>query len=126
MGAVGKGDDGIARVAKVDGICAIGCIKKIKLFEHGIFPGGRGLEGIDLGAGGKQGDLARTFQLIDLSDFRDLLNFRIASEFCVYPEAEVAVFKLGFKAGSHGGEGKIWNISCRIGDVGTEGSAGFI
>ena len=67
MGAVGKGDDGIARVAKVDGIRAIGCIKKIKLFEHGIFSGGWGLKGIDLGAGGEKSDLARLLKIIDLS-----------------------------------------------------------
>ena len=101
LGAVGKGDDGIARVAKVDGIRAIGCIKKIKLLEHGIFSRGWGLKGIDLGAGGEQGDLTRTFQLVDVSDFRRLLNFRVASELCVYPEAEVTIFKLGFEACPH-------------------------
>ena len=67
MGAVGKGYDGIARVTKVDGVGAVGCIKKIKLLQHRIFSGGWGLKGIDLGAGGEESDLARAVEIIDLS-----------------------------------------------------------
>ena len=67
MGAVGKGYDGIARVAKVDGVVAVGCIKKIKLLQHRIFSRGGGLKGIDLGAGGEESDLARAVEIIDLS-----------------------------------------------------------
>jgi hypothetical protein len=59
LGAVGKGDDGVTGMAKVNGVGAVGCIKKIKLLQHRIFSRGGGLKGVDLGAGGKENDLAR-------------------------------------------------------------------
>ena len=53
-------------MAKVNGVSTVGCIKKIKLLKHRIFARGGGLEGVDLGTGGEQGDLTGAVELIDL------------------------------------------------------------
>ena len=50
LGTVGKSDDSVAGMAKVNGVGAVGCIKKIKLLEHRIFARGGRLEGINLSA----------------------------------------------------------------------------
>ena len=101
MGSISEGDDSVAGMTKVNGVGAVGCVKKIKLLEHRIFTRGGSLEGIDLGTCGKQSNLAWVLQLIDLSDFRGLLTCGTAGEFCIHTEAKISVSELGLEAGSH-------------------------
>jgi hypothetical protein len=49
--SVSEGNDGATGMAKVNGVGTVGCIKKIKLFEHRIFTRSGSLEGINLGTG---------------------------------------------------------------------------
>ena len=51
MGSISEGDDGVAGMTKVNGVGAVGCVKKIKLLDHRIFTRGGSLEGINLGTG---------------------------------------------------------------------------
>ena len=126
MGSISEGNDGVACMAKVNGVSAVGCIKKIKLLKHRIFTSGGSLEGIDLGAGREESDLTRAGNLVEKE--RDSVGIAISpsGESGVHPKTKVAVFKLGFEAGPHGGEGKVGYGAGRIGDVGTEGAFGFV
>ena len=84
------------------------------------------MKGIDLGAGGEKSDLSRAWNLVQKE--RDSVGIAISSsgESGVHPKTKVTVFKLGFEAGPHRGEGKVGYGTSRIGDIGTEGAFGFI
>ena len=50
LSSVSEGYNGVTGMPKVNGVGAVGCIKKIKLLEHRIFARGGRLEGINLSA----------------------------------------------------------------------------
>ena len=98
LGTVGKSHDSVAGMAKVNGVGAVGCIKKIKLLQHRIFTRSGSLEGVDLGTGGEESDLTWSFELIHLSQLRGLLTRRATCKLGIHSEAEIAVFKFRFEA----------------------------
>lgn len=113
-------------MAKVNGVGTVGCVEKIKFLQHRLFSRSGRLKGINLGTCGKQGDLAGTSELVDLPDLGGYLAGGASGEFRVHAETEIAVFEFGFETGPHRGEGEVGHSTCRISDIGAEGSLRFI